>query len=255
MTAIINISVTPGKQYKITAPAGVSVYYSTVLVGGPGTANTFIAAAGSNTLTIVSDTPVTGNIILTEVLRSYYSAYNGQGGTWAYKDGLDKWTSQYSFMPEWMSMVGNRLLTYKDGIPYVHNSETFNQFYGSTYDSAISFVHSEAGLGTKVYESLSIEGDRPDIVHVRTEVPYVQSSDIRSSDFVDKEGVKYAPVLRDRLSPNVSGTFDQKLYKGDVIRGEVGLFQGVFFSPSTNKLWKFVNLGFIPSRGHNTQNV
>jgi hypothetical protein len=252
MTAVINITVVPGKQYKITAPAGVSVFYAGVLVGGSGALNTFIATS-VNQLTITSSTPISGNIVLTEILKSYYNASNG--GTWAYKPGIDKWTSQYSFTPEWMSMVGNRLLTFRDGIPYVHNSATFNQFYGTVYDSVVSMVHSEAGLATKIYESVSIEGDTPDIVHVRTEVPYVQSSDLRASDFVNKEGVKYAPVLRDRLSPNVSGTFDQKVFTGDVMRGEVALFQGVFLAPSTNKLWKFVNLGFIPSRGHNTQNT
>lgn len=251
MTAVVNISVLPGRIYKVTVPAGVSAYYSGFLINGVA----FMAISGVNTITLESATPITGSLVLTQILRSYYSAYDGLGGTWSYQPSIDKWVTQYSFTPEWMGNVGNRLVTFLGGLPYVHNSSTYNQFYGSSYDSNVSFVHSEAGNSTKVYESVSVEGDTPDLVHVRTEVPNIQSSDLRSADFRNNEGVKYAPILRDRLSPNTAGTFDQKVYTGDMVRGEVGLFQGVFFTPSTKKIWKFVNLGFIPSRGHNTQNT
>lgn len=249
MVATVNITVLEGREYMVTAPAGVTVRYNNEVI-----TNTFIAVSSVNQVILVSDATVTGEIVVTEIQRAYYEAYDLQGGVWAYKQGLDKWVSQYSFRPEWIGMVGNRLVTFKNGFPYVHNSSTYNQFYGESYDSAIAFVHSDTGSITKVYENISFEGDTPDLVHVRTEVPNLQSSDIRSSDFRNNEGVKYSPIYRDRLSPNASGTYDQKLYTGDPIRGEFGLFQGVFFTPSTSKLWKFVNIGFIPSRGHNTQN-
>jgi hypothetical protein len=249
----VNISVLPERLYKISGPAGTDAYYSGKKVLGTGANNYFVA---NQTTSIIVDTvsPSSGAITITEIQRSYHNAYDGQGGVWVYQPIVDKWTSSYSFRPEWISMVGNRLVTFKSGMPYVHSSSVYNTFYGQAYDSALAFVHNEATNSTKAYTALSIEGDTPDLVHIRTEVPNVQSTDLRTSDFEVKEGVKYAPILRDRLSPNNTGTYDQKLYKGDRIRGEIGLFQGVFSTPSTSKLWKFVNIGFIPSRGHSTVN-
>lgn len=259
MVATINISVIDGREYLVSAPSGVTVLYN-----GDVVTNTFIAIDGVNQILLTSTTSISGNIAVSEILRSYYDAYDNQGGVWAYQPVLGKWVSSYSFRPEWMCLVGNRLVSFKNGYPYIHNSETYNEFYGQSYDSVLALVHNDAGNTTKVYESISIEGDTPDIMHIRTEVPNIQSSDIRGSSLVQQtkmagefrvnEGVSYAPILRDRLSPNASGSYDQKLYIGDDVRGEVGLFQGVFSKPSTAKLWKFVNIGFIPSRGHNTTN-
>lgn len=252
MTAIIQISVLPGRVYKVSVPAGVKAYYSGVQVGGAGSSNLFVGIEGVTTMTLVSDTQISGSISITEIQRSYYTVRDGLGGTWSYQPDIDKWVSVYSFSPEWMSNVGNRLVTFKNGKPYVHDNATRNTFYGQSYDSAVAFVHNEAGNAIKAYMSVSIEGDTPDLVHCRTERPNIQSSDIRGSEYEIKEGVKYAPILRDRLSPNASGTFDQKMYNGDRMRGEIGKFQLVHFTPTAPRDVKLVNVGFIPSRGHNT---
>ena len=262
-TDIITLTLEFDSLYKISGPVGLNGYYSGKKVLGTNS-NPYFFANGTSELLLDSDAAILGNISVSKILPNYYEAYDAQGGTWAYQPGIEKWVSRYSFRPEWMCLVGNRLVTFKNGYPYTHNSDTYNQFYGQSYDSVLALVHNDAGNLVKAYESISVEGDTPDIVHVRTEVPYVQSSDIRggvlnqqtkkAGEFRVNEGVNYAPILRDRLSPNATGSFDQKLYTGDVMRGEVGLFQGVFSSPSTAKLWKFVNIGFIPSRGHNTEN-
>lgn len=260
----ITLTLEVDSLYKITGPSGLTAYYSGKKVLGTDS-NPYFFANGNSELKLESASQITSNISVIKILPNYYDAYDAQGGTWAYQPGIEKWVSKYSFRPEWMCLVGNRLVSFKNGYPYTHNSETYNEFYGQSYDSVLALVHNDAGNTTKVYESISIEGDTPDIMHVRTEVPNIQSSDIRGSSLVQQtkmagefrvnEGVSYAPILRDRLSPNASGSYDQKLYIGDDVRGEVGLFQGVFSKPSTAKLWKFVNIGFIPSRGHNTQNT
>lgn len=256
MVATVNISVTEGREYLVTAPAGITIKYNNEVV-----TSTFIAVASVNQVLVLSDSPTTGSITVTEIVRGYYEPYDAQGGTWAYQPGLDKWFTQYSFRPEWMTLVGNRLVTFKDGKPYIHTG-TYNTFYGQAYDSVLAFPHNEAGNVIKSYQSISIEGDTPDLVHHRTEVPYVQSSDLRyasfdqatqmNGDFRIKEGVSYATILRDRLSPNTSGSYDQKVMTGDKMRGEVGKFQVVYNTPTTKKELKFANVGFIPSLGHTT---
>lgn len=245
-TQNVTVSILPGRVYIISLSAGVTATYKGEAITGA-----FVAYEDSNVISITA--AGAGSFSLTEVQRSFYDAYDGQGGVWSYQPGADKWVTQYSFRPDWMSMVANRLVTFKNGYPYVHDG-TFNTFYGQAYDTSLAFVHNEAGNVTKVYHGVSIEGDTPDLLHVRTEVPNVQSSDLRAVDFNNKEGVKYAPLYRDRLSPNVAGSVETKLYKGDNMRGEIGLFQGVFFSPTAKKIWNFVNISFVPSRGHEIQN-
>ncbi len=71
-------------------------------------------------------------------------------------------------------------------------------------------------MNPKLYQSLAIQSNKkPSFVHLRSEVPYEQSSDIIDTDFTIKEGINYAPVRRDRLSPSVTGSVDLKQSKGD----------------------------------------
>jgi hypothetical protein len=247
MVSTVNISVQPGKEYTITLPANVTATYN-----GEAVTSYFIAVEGVNTIVLSSNSVVSGTISVKEILRSLYEVYDGSGGVWCYQPAIDKWTSQYSFRPDWMSSVGNRLVTFKAGKPYIHNNSAYNTFYGQAYDSAIAFVHNDAGNITKSYMAMSVEGDKPDVVHVRTEVPNVQSSDARASEFEIKEGVNYASILRDRLSPNVPGSVNDKLIKGDKMRGEIAKFQVVYFLPTVKKVLKMFNIVFNPSRGHNT---
>jgi hypothetical protein len=147
-----------------------------------------------------------------------------------------------------MNMVGNRLISFYNGIPYVHNGP-INNFYGRVYDSAVAIVHSEGGNSIKVYKYLSVEGDTPDYVHIRTEIPYVQSTDILKDEFVIREGVNYAAIKRDRLSPNVTGTYDSKMFTGDQMRGEVAKIMIVYKAPTTKKSIKFIDIDFDLSIG------
>lgn len=243
MVAIVNISVIEGREYLVTAPAGVTVKYNNEVV-----TSTFIAVATANQVLIVSASTITGNITITEILRSFYDAYDQQGGVWAYPVAVDKWSTQYSFRPEWMSMVANRLVTFKAGKPYIHTG-AYNTFFGQVCDTCLAIAHSEAGNTVKSYKTIAIEGDTPDRVHVRTEVPYVQSTDLISSDFTVKEGVNYSELYRDRLSPNATGSYEDKLYKGDTIRGELCKSMVVYTQPQGLKAVKFVDIDFDSSTG------
>jgi hypothetical protein len=243
----ITVNIAPDKTYKITAPANVDVFYSGVKVWGGG-ANNYFIANDTNTFIVQSASTVTGSVVLTEILTNFYEAYDGAGGTWVYPQRLDKWTGKYSFRPEWMSMVANRIVSFKEGMPNIHNG-TFNTFYGKVYDSAIAAVHNEDGNTVKVYNNVAVEGEIPGRMHFRTEVPNVQSSDLVTNEFVVREGVNYSDILRDRMSPNSSGTFDQKLMKGDKVRGEVCKFLYLLNQPTTRKSIKFLSIGYTPSTG------
>jgi hypothetical protein len=72
------------------------------------------------------------------------------------------------------------------------------------------------------------------------------------TDWVNQEGVWKAAILRDRLSPNVAGTPEVKLFRGDEIRTPA-LKVMMEFTTTTKKMkLKFVNIGFHESVGHKT---
>ncbi len=208
----------------------------------------FIAVPGVNQILISSPTQFSGDFTLCDVMKSYYDAYDGNGGIVSFSIDIDKWVTKYSYIPEWMCNIVNRLASFKNGNLYIHNG-AYNSFYGSAADTIMVGMHNDNGNSIKVYDSVALEGDSPRMVHFRTEDPNVQSTNLLSSELVDKEGVKYSPILRDRLSPNVTGTYDQKMWKGDKLRGEVCKFT-VIYSPAGNATeLEFVNIGFNSSNG------
>jgi hypothetical protein len=241
------ISVVPDKVYTISAPAGVEVFYCSTKIFGAGANNTFVAT-DSTSFVVESASPVTGNIVLTEILSNLYDAYDGVGGTWCYHPAIDRFTSKYSFRPEWICMVGNRLATFKNGKPFIHNG-TYNTFYGQAYNTVIAGIHGDAEQVINLYNSVGVEGETPDRMHFRTESPYTQSSDLVSGDFSVREGISYSDILRDRLSPNTTGSYDEKVYKGDRVRGDSCMFLYLLNTPTTKKSLSFINLSYTPSTG------
>jgi len=252
----VTINVVPGRLYTIS---GLQGNYS-IQYGDRTVYNDFVA--DYNTTILITGS--TNNVFtLDEYVRNNYDGYDGIGGLVVYQLNMNRFTSIYNYVPEKMSIVKNRLVSFKDGYPWVHNNSAYCNFYNRDHDMSFTFVHSDTGIDIKEYESIGIEGDAPDIIHVRTENPNLQSSDIRSGtlnessatngDFSVREGINYAPILRDRLSPNVSGNYMDKLYKGDVMRGEVAKFQILYLANQSQKKCKFVDIRYNNSSGHNLQ--
>jgi hypothetical protein len=248
MTTLVTISVLPDRLYYIELPAGVDAYYNDVKVGGSGTDNIFISVDGVNEIRLESSLALTDSFDLVELQISYYDIYDGQGGVWCFQSEAQKWTARYSFRPEWMSNVANRLVSFKDGKPYIHNGP-YNEFYGVLYDSVIAAVMNE-GAEVNTFKGIGITGSTPDSVHFRTESPNVQSSDLIKDEFRIKEGISYADILRDRLSPNVTGDVYKKLKSGDNMRGDVLKFMYIHRQPEALKSLSEIEVVFNPSSGH-----
>jgi hypothetical protein len=184
-----------------------------------------------------------------------YDVWDGQAKTIVYKYPLDRWFFPQAFTPETFLVIGNRLYAFKNGAMHEHNYAEggYNSFYGIQYKSKIAFVANQEPSSVKIWQSLGIECNLvPDFVHFRSDNPNVQSSDIAATDFRDFEKVWYAAILRDRLSPNVTGSYNLKMNTGDKMRSTALKVLLEWDSANAAQLvqLKFVNITYTDSTGH-----
>ena len=91
--------------------------------------------------------------------------------TIAFNDTLKKWTSFYSYKPEFYGKVNRQFVTYKNGKIYKHNTENksnFNTFYGIRYNSNIEFPFNSDPSSVKTYNAISLESDTKLLTNMST---------------------------------------------------------------------------------------
>ena len=156
---------------------------------------------------------------LTDYAIAYpYDIYDGKGKTLMYKNEANIWLGSMTFEAEKFISMDNDLYSFKNGCLYIHNQNTTN-FYGVPFKSKLMYVNNPGAIHT--FLSIGLESNKkPSFVHLRTEDPYGQSSDLISGDFVVREGVISASLLRDRLSPNSTGDYNKKQITGDRLFGK-----------------------------------
>lgn len=187
-----------------------------------------------------------------------YDIYDGVGKVLVFKPNQDRWATPHSYETEYFIDVRDYLFSAKNGAMYQHNNnngtdDTYSKWYGESVKPAIGLIINEEPNVLKQFLTLSIEGNahEPTWVHHRTELPNIQSTD--NTEWRNREGVLYERygILRDRLSPNVSGTFDEKLYTGDKM---IGQWLKVYIEWTTNELLqiRFINVGAVVYSGQKT---
>jgi hypothetical protein len=189
-----------------------------------------------------------------------YDIWDQQAKTLVFKADVEgtnygnRWMGAFSFQPEWMMSDGNNLYSFENGVLFVHNDTTnYNTFYEIEYRSRLMFVSNQEPNQVKAYKAISIEGDRaPVFTHFRSELPYVQSSDLIATDFADREGMLYAGIYKDRLSPNAAGGYIHKMILGDPIKTSVLRVLLEFKKTDQPLALRFVNLSYTRSVGHKT---
>jgi hypothetical protein len=166
----------------------------------------------------------------------------------------NKWISDYQFIAEQYDYFDNRMFGWKNGALYEFNtnSSTWNTWFGQQYPVRICWVLNKPLSGLKDMAEIVIEGSQaPNFTVIYTTLPNTQITDLTSSDFTNQEGILYARILRDRLSPNTTGTADQKLNTGDVVLSQIPQIMTEFQSYNSIIYVNFVDVGFNLSRGQN----
>ena len=180
-----------------------------------------------------------------------YDIYDGQGKTLVYKNEADLWLNSMSFQAEKFINLDDELYSFKNGALYIHNQSQPAFFYGVQYTSKIMYSNNIGAIHKFI--SIGLEcNKKPLWVNFRTEDPFIQSSDLIDTDFTTKEGVQYASILRDRLSPNTAGTFLQKQMSGDPLIGKtlLTMLEFEFINDPTRLKLRYSNIGNTVSKGH-----
>lgn len=181
-----------------------------------------------------------------------FDIWDAQGKSIVYKIDANRWLGSYSFNPEGFATLQNNLYSYKNGWMYQHNqTNSYGEYYGTQYRPKVMCVANAAPSNPKVYENVAVESNIiPSFVYLYNNYPIQQSSDLVDVDFVDKEGVFYAPIYRNKLVPTAAGYTTDGLLTGEKMRN-VAMFVMLEFIATTTPLeLKFFYIGFSLSKGH-----
>lgn len=179
-----------------------------------------------------------------------------QGKTVVYKLGTGAvvqphWQGAYTFTTEYFCTIQNRLFSFKNGNAWEHNIDDQNIFYGVYSPSKIMFTSNILPQMPKVYDNFLSESNIvPNFVYFYNEFPYLQTSDLEDISFVQKEGIWYAQILRNKVVPTTSGDVYTGLLTAEVMRN-TNMFVLAEYSPTTSPLQlRILELGMSISRGH-----
>ena len=162
----------------------------------------------------------------------------------------DRWSSVLTYDPDYLDNIGTISASFELGRLWIHKSASRNKFFGNSYPSKIAVVLNSSPGSVKIPDSISVESNNvPSHVYIQNLRPYIQQTDISSDEFRDKEGIFYAPVLRDRLT-NGSTEYQENLLKGEKIRGQYIQIALIMDYPDDDFEVNAINVKYTMSSGH-----
>lgn len=232
-------------------PSGIDAFHKELVCGMPG----LIYSNYANTLPSYSSVPSYATSIINR-----FDIYDQLAKDMCFSFEENIWSKNFNYGCEWFETVENTMFGWKNGIMWSFNTNTtqWNTFFGTQYPVRICITGNINSSMMKVLNNISIEGDGtiPNYVVALTAVPNQQITDLANTDTVNgesvwvvNEGVAERPFLADRLSPNVSGTADEKLFMGDPLR-DFSIFVMCEWQKYDSLLYiNFINLGYSESKG------
>jgi uncharacterized protein (TIGR02145 family) len=179
-----------------------------------------------------------------------------QGKTMVYSLGTlaginPHWQSAYTFTTEYFVTMHNRLFSFKNGLVWEHNQAYQNYFYNTLNPSRVMFTSNVLPQTPKVYDNFVSESNIiPNFVYFYNEFPYLQTSDLVGTDFIQLEGIWYANILRNKVVPTVSGNVYTGLLTAEVMRNTNMYVLAEYFPTSEPLQLRLIQLGLSISKGH-----
>jgi hypothetical protein len=161
------------------------------------------------------------------------------------------WQGAFTFTTENFVSLQNRLFSFKGGRIFEHNQDIQNRFYGAYSPSSIMFTSNILSQVPKVYDNFVAESNlMPSFVYFYNNYPYIQTSDLDDTSFVNLEGIWYANILRNKIVPTTTGFTTDGLLTAEVMRN-TNMYVQATFPPTTEPLeLRLLQLGTSISKGH-----
>ena len=149
--------------------------------------------------------------------------------TLGFSEGTNKWTSFYSYIPDFYSKINKQFVSFKQGRVYRHNdsdlyslaNSDFNNFYGNGNLSYIDFVFNADPSSVKSYNAIGLESDTKFITGMFTNngQHYGNYNDVTTTSIAFK---KVDGLVTGAAASNLitgSGTnFYESVTPGDLVR-------------------------------------
>lgn len=99
-------------------------------------------------------------VLSTQINNVQYPSFNENYETITWDESIQGWTSFFSYKPDHMMSIQNNFYSIKDGDIYKHYRENVprNTFYGTSYDSRITFVFNPEVGASKNFLTVDYEG-------------------------------------------------------------------------------------------------
>lgn len=230
-------------------PTGIDPFYKEVICGLPA----LIYENYATNLPSYSSVPSYASSIINR-----FDIFDYLGKTMCFKYEDNYWGSNFEYGAEFYINLDNQLFAFKSGVMYSMNTNTsaYNTFFGTQRPLRVCFTANYNPSLLKTIANICVEGNTiPTFAVAYTDYPNIQITDLASTDdaWENQEGNLYATWLMDRLSPNASGTADQKLFTGDPITGIAMYIMLEFATYNSLVFINFVNISWLPSKGQ--QNI
>ena len=229
---------------------GTSVF-SSLNVPADSSANICIIGDGS-VLTLVASDASGGyyNLRAFRIRRNRISLWDGTGVTLRFDNIRNAWVETSDINEEHGSTLGQKVVLFKDGNAYVQDDlANKGKLFGVQHESGVVVVTNQFPGDVKDPMVVSIDSTSPpSYMHFRTEKPHVQSSDLVADEFTTLEGIHYAEVKNDRLTPGM--TPDDGLLRGDAIRGNDVIATVVYEGNNSGVTIQSIDINYKLSKGH-----
>ena len=118
--------------------------------------------------------------------------------TLSYSETTKGWVSFHSYEPEWMERLGADFYSFKDGNIYKHDTNnTRNNFYGTSYDTSVTFSSNKGPSDVKVFKTLKLETNSDQwYADLSSEMENGEVGTSSNLKFVEKESMFYGYIRR-----------------------------------------------------------
>lgn len=192
-----------------------------------------------------------------------FVGFNSDGFSYGYSDNLKRWTSQYSFRTGFSESYGDKMVLFRDSVVYKSATNNYNSFFGTTYNSTISFLVNSRlpvnPLNIAIWHDMNIidwnkatDGDggknyiKASLLQVDITNENGQATSVNEGNFIMEDNRMYAHIMRDTNTPNVT----HPLIQGNYIVGYLTVFIVTLKDRSQEMRINSIDIEVVPVAGH-----